>query len=186
MPCRIFEFAICGSMVRTATSTGIGPWSPTGYVSMSIQDLAETAMDEILAPYNSNETIWTTGLAGSFRRVPPPWAIIVLDREYPIAGHVSDVSDMMFGPYSRDLDATQPGFVPPVGIILVPNPEILAKVAATASPLFSAAWEGLQRQRQPPQRHWLCLLEPLSSAWVQLQAEDNTRLYHKNRPSRQQ
>jgi hypothetical protein len=157
---RCFEIAIATSLARTDG----GPLLPDNTLNYWIPEEAQELLEFILAPYGQDPNWYFGGL--NFGRPPAPWAIVCLDREYPLAGHITERTagaDIAFTQYRRVPSPTPADFVPRVGVITIGSKYGLERVARY-SPVLQAAWEGL-KDRSADKR-WLVILDPLPQGWL--------------------
>src|SRR5690606_22990590 len=158
---RCFEIMIVGSAVRT----GSGPFVPDSTLTYAIPDEAQELLEPILAPYDQDPNWFFDGL--NFGRPPAPWALVCLDREYPIAGHIAGArtadAGIAFTQYRRVPTPVPRDFVPNVGVLTIGSKAGLGRVAGL-SPVLEAAWEGLKDCST--ERNWLVILDPLPEDWL--------------------
>lgn len=158
---RCFEIMIA----ECSVSTNGGPFVPEGRLSYVIPDEAQEHLVPILAPYNQNPMWYFEKL--NYGRPPAPWALVCLDHEYAIGGHVATTrhpnAGVAFTTYNQTFKLIPDDFVPGVGVLVFANKSGLEQ-SADNSPLFAAAWNALRECS--PERRWLVILDPLSDEWL--------------------
>jgi hypothetical protein len=141
------------------------------------------ALDKFLARFRTNIVRFLGDADKGFRKKGRwPWAIVLFEKEYRLAGHVStlrqsreDFSISAFSRTDRLLDVKSR--IPPVAILYF-NKKPALKAAAQQSELFGKAWEMLEDK--PEERHWICIPHPPPEEWVkQFEASDD-ELYTRN------
>ena len=154
-----------------------GPSENTVRLFLETTPETDECIDSLVKPFGreSFELMW--GLNNSFQQSNFwPWAIILLDREYRLAGHVcasrNSLEDVLFTAYSvrhgYSITATGP---PPVSMLFFRSKGV-ASALASQSPLFSACWSMLADK--PQNRNWLCILDTLAGSWVgEMEKEDD-------------
>jgi len=111
-----------------------------------------------------------------------PWAIVLFDEEFRLAGHVAsirkDKKDLLFSAYSintGNYSVAEMG-VPSVSHLYVYRKEAIEE-AAIQSELFKAAWERLRDL--PEHRHWICIADSPSEGWVKQTSQNDDQLFMK-------
>ena len=131
---------------------------------------ADQFLDNLLEPYQRNSFSLFVDLNDGFRRRGFwPWAIVLMDREYRLAGHVfitrDRLSDVIFSGYSiRSGYLVEKNGPPSMSMLFFRN-KAVASALAQKSPLFSVCWSVLQDKSES--KHWLCQTGPLPQPWVQ-------------------
>lgn len=158
---RVFEILIAES----AVSREGGPFVVDEKVVFWLPDEAEEILEPILAPYGQNPGWFFDKI--NFGPRPAPWALVCLDREYDIAGHVATSrlpnAGIGFSPYNQVPKDQPDDFVPGVGVVTFESRPGL-ECSVGNSPVFEAAW-GALRERSL-ERRWLVILDPLSPEWL--------------------
>lgn len=158
---RCFEILIAGS----AVSKDGGPFVPDNQLTYGIPDEAQELLEPILGLYDQNPMWYFDKL--NFGRPPAPWALVCLDCEYAIGGHVATSrppnSGIAFAPYNQVPNPVPNDFVPGVGVLTFGSKTGLEGSAGN-SPLFAAAWKTLKECS--PGSRWLAILDPLSQEWL--------------------
>lgn len=167
---RCFEFCFAEVSERREVNGRLTCWHPLDDTWSLFPGEAEEAIDRILEPYGSNSTRFVISFNATVQDLCwRPWALILFDREYPLAGHLvtirRDRRSILFAPYSEVPQPKPEGFIPAVGYVLVKTPGVLAEAAASGSPMFAEACSLLKSK--PDDRHWICLPDPLPPEWVQ-------------------
>lgn len=134
-------------------------------LTYGLPEEAEDLLRPVLEPYQQSPAFYFDKL--NFGRPPAPWAVVCLDREYALAGHVATArpsdAGINFSPYTQVPKSVPPGFVPGVGTIVIAQKRGL-ETAAAKSPMFEMAWSALKDR--PEDCHWLALLDPLPEPWL--------------------
>lgn len=177
MTAQCFEIQIVGPMRRSeiddlgkhVTGDELGRW-------ILPPREAEKALDQVTKPFGISADGWLNLLGQIFTGTNQiPWALIALDREYNLAGHLKSIKglsrDMIFTAYSlshlRQGEPVKPRF----SMLIAFNKEIIGRVAA-ASPLLASAWDVLNDKAED--KRWLCVSDPLPEAWAhQAEAVDD-------------
>jgi hypothetical protein len=158
---RCFEILIAESFV----SKDGGPLVANNRLLYWIPDEAQELLEPVLGPYGQNPAWYFDKL--NFGRPPAPWAIVCLDREYAIGGHVatsrSPAAGIAFSPYTQVPDPMPHDFVPRVGVLVFASKSGLERSAGD-SPLFAAAWDALRECASSSR--WLALLDPVEKEWL--------------------
>lgn len=132
---------------------------------------AEEALDTIVAPFGLTGEGWIYLCSLGIKRADDiPWALIALDREYKLVGHLMTIKgntrDLRFAWYSR---ANQPDSATKcVSFLIAMNKDILSSLA-NQTPLLTSAWELLKDKSENQQ--WFCISDPLPEEWAR-NAED--------------
>lgn len=168
---RVFEILIAES----AVSSNGGPFAPDNRLTYCIPDEAQELLEPVLGPYHQNPMWYFDKL--NFGRPPAPWALVCLDREYAIAGHVATSrppsAGISFSTYNEVPNPMPNDFVPGVGVLTFASKSGLER-SADKSPLFAAVWDVLRECS--PERRWLVILGPLAPEWlVQITLDDRAR-----------
>jgi len=168
MQAKVYEFAMAEAWRRTFDDGIPQPYERMDDMS-HFPDDACSALDERLTPYGSTAGQFGLRLDNDIRnhRMTAPWAIIVLDREYRIAGHVLSIRQKATLPFAPFTDPPIPipkEFVPCVGVLFVATKQLLHDLSRSQSELFTRAWKALCDCDS--ERHWLCCLESLPPEWV--------------------
>jgi hypothetical protein len=152
-------------IAESALSVDGGPFKPDRRLAYGIPDEAVELLGPILAPYDADPTWFFDSINGG--RPPAPWAIVCLDREYAIAGHICQTrpsrNDNGLVPYRNPRGVAPGGFVPPVGILVLSSKDALERVQGR-SPVYEAAWKALSACSAS--EHWLAILDPLPEDWL--------------------
>jgi hypothetical protein len=158
----VFEIEVLTSHI----SHGGGPFVPDGTLTYWLPDEAIEAVDPILAPYDQEAGWYFDKL--NYGRGPAPWAIVCLDREYEIAGHIAEArtpdAGVAFTPYTYPKPPLPTDFVPKVGALVLASKSGLRSVA-DRSPVFADAWQALETCSED--RRWLAVLDRLDEDWLQ-------------------
>src|SRR4030066_962241 len=132
---------------------------------------AEEALDTIVAPFGLTGEGWIYLCSLGIKRADDiPWALIALDREYKLVGHLMTIKgntrDLRFAWYSR---TNQPDSATKcVSFLIAMNKDILSSLA-NQTPLLTSAWELLKDKSENQQ--WFCISDPLPEEWAR-NAED--------------
>ena len=132
-----------------------------GYL-LAVPEEAEDAVNDIALSCQHTGDYWGAieRIVNSWREIP--WALIALDREYKLAGHLmstkGDTRELRFAWYS--VNRRVPTHL---SWLFVMNKSILAKLA-DRSPLFGHPWALLHDK--PEDRRWFCIIDPLPEVWV--------------------
>ena len=166
-----FEILIGESAIRS----GAGPFLSANQLLYSIPESAEELLDPILSPYGENPTWYFEKL--NHGRPPAPWAIVCLDREYALAGHVTQSrpadAGIAFTYYRRPRMPFPDDFVPAVGTLVFFSKSGLESAVGN-SPLFASAWDALRDASE--EQNWLVLLDPPDADWLaQVEPGDGER-----------
>lgn len=157
----------CFEILVAASSSGPagGPLVPDNRLMYGLPEEAEDLLGPVLEPYRQSPAFYFDKL--NFGRPPAPWALVCLDREYALAGHVASTrppdAGIRFSPYAQVPSQIPPNFVPGVGTIVITQKRDL-EVATGRSPIFEMAWDILKDR--PQDRHWLVLFDPLPESWL--------------------
>jgi len=133
---------------------------------------AEKAFDTIVEPFGLTGEGWIYLCSHGIKcSEDVPWALIALDREYKLVGHLMTIKgstrDLRFAWYSR---AKQPDSATRyVSFLIVMNKGILSFLAHQ-TPLLTSAWELLKDKFETQQ--WFCISEPLPEEWAR-ETEDH-------------
>lgn len=129
-------------------------------------------LEPVLEPYRRHPDSFFDNLNGG--QPPAPWALVCLDREYPLAGHVAanrpNKTSLRFTRYHRDQRNPPHDLVPDVGMLVCITKNAL-RTASSLSPLFDLAWQGLRDYSA--HGNWLALLDPLDDHWVDEASANN-------------
>lgn len=137
-------------------------------------------LDNLLRPYDRTSFGLFTDINTNFRGANYwPWAMIVLEREFQLAGHVSmirkNMLDVLLSGYS-----IHPGYsvalngAPPMSMLFFRNKSVASSLASK-SPLFSACWSVVADK--PENKNWLCSPDPLPEEWVREAAKGDAVLF---------
>jgi hypothetical protein len=141
-----------------------GPFVPDDCLTYSIPDEALKILTPILRPYGA-DPMWYFDRLNS-GRPPAPWALVCLDREHAIAGHIAQTrssrNDIAVVAYHQPV-ALAPGDPPPVGVLVLFNKSGLERVK-DKSPAYEAAWQALSGCSAA--KRWLVTLDPLPEDWL--------------------
>jgi hypothetical protein len=175
-----YEFVFLESFIRREVAGSMTPWEMDDDTMIAFPDEAINALDHILEPYNSNESLLSRSLEITLRQLNrQPWAIIVFDREYPLAGYFTSIrpnpQTMPFFPFTKAPHPIPDDFVPRVGGILVMGKDAIPEIAVVGSPLIAEAWNMLKAR--PADKQWLCLPDPLPESWVEETSRDDNERY---------
>ena len=134
-------------LLRTETRTTDGTTSRLDLETMSTE--TNEFLDRLLEPYKRNSSEVFLKLNMTFRELNFwPWAIIALQREYELAGHVCACrrgrEDVKFTAYSVGAQDAQPM---PVSMLFFRSKEVMSTLA-TRSPLFLSCWSALSDKPQ--------------------------------------
>lgn len=146
-----------------------GPAGLEQSVSLETLPDADAPLDALLAPFKRSSLDLLASINAALEvRGFWPWAIVLFEREFRLAGHVRTTrqaeGDVMFSGYS-----IRPGYsprrhgAPPVSILLFRDKPTAAG-HADASPLFRVCWDALVDL--PAERHWLCVADSPPEDWV--------------------
>jgi hypothetical protein len=135
---------------------------------------ADDAVNDIARSCQHTGDFWGTveQIAGSYR--PIPWALIALDRDYALVGHLMQMKgttrDLRFTWYSSiRREPTHLSF------LFAMNKTILAQLAAR-TPLIGHVWNILKDKAE--NRRWFCLCDPLPDEWARKHESMDTDLRH--------
>ena len=160
----VFELIIAES----AASRNGGPFVKDRRLTFGIPDEAEAILEPVLKPYGQNPTWYFDKVEFS----EPPWALLCLDREYRLAGHLAaartGVSGITFTQYTRIPRPIPASFVPAVGLIVIHDKTAL-EACATRSPILGAGWSVLAERSLA--RSWLTVIDALDPSWVRAEEE---------------
>lgn len=96
-----------------------------------------------------------------------PWAIILYDRIYDLAGHFREIKgdtlDMVYTWYTVEQANADDPLDRKYSVLFIMNKAILLK-HGDKSPLFRDAWNLLKNASDD--NHWLCIADPLPEPWV--------------------
>ena len=158
-----YELTVVGPM-ETVTLDGHGierERESCGYW-LAVPEEAEDALNDIARSCYHTGDYW-----GAIERIVNswgeiPWALIALDREYALVGHLMQLkgatSDLRFMWYSSSRkEPTHLSF------IFVMNKTILAHLA-DCTPLIGCAWNFLKDKEES--RQWLCICDQLPEEWA--------------------
>lgn len=155
----IFQIGV--SLIEVATANG-----QRTRLAYDLSEGAQQALTRTLKPNGRHADFFLDQL--NFGRPPVPWAIVCLDREYQLAGHVASsrppAAGIAFTPYRQPPVSIPADFYPGVGAIVLAS-RVGLESARTLSPLFAAAWAELLNC--DANRHWLLLLDPPSESWLE-------------------
>jgi hypothetical protein len=145
---------------------------------MEVHPDAELIIDEILEKYGRHSVEFFNGLENSINQVGIwPWAIILFNEEFRLAGHVVSVrkkrEDFSFTAYTLLPGTTGKG-VPPVSVLLINNKVVLEQ-AAMQSQLFNEAW--VQLADKPEDQHWVCIVDSPSADWITQNSQGDDQLF---------
>jgi hypothetical protein len=142
-----------------------GPFVPDGTLTYWLPDEAIEAVDPILTPHGQEASWYFDKL--NHVRGPVPWALVCIDQEYELAGHIAEAripdAGIAFSSYTYPDPPLQPDCVPKVGVLVLASKTGLRSVA-NRSPVFAAAWQALEECRED--RRWLIVLDPLDESWL--------------------
>ena len=147
-------------------------WEPT--------DEAADAVDRILERYGRNSFEYFNACDVSFARSGYPWATIIFEQEYRLAGHVVSIrgssKEMPFSNFSNESAASRLAVndVPSVSVVFAMNKDALEK-AAGKSPLLFPAWNALKGK--DASRHWICIPDPPPENWVEATSQGDDELF---------
>ena len=156
-----FEFFVATS----AVSKNGGLFVPDERFMYAIPEDAQELLEPILEPHEQNPTWYFDTLNSG--RPPAPWALVCLDKEYSIAGHIATCrpknSGIAFSPYTKLPNPMPKEFVPKVGVITLQSKMGLEE-ASDKSPLFKLLWEGFKNCAS--EQRWLIIVDSLSDDWL--------------------
>ena len=157
-----YELTVVGPM-EIATLDGHGverARESCGYL-LAVPEEVEDTVNDIARSCQHTGDYW-----GAIERIVNswgeiPWALIALDREYALVGHLMQIKgttrDLRFMWYSSARkEPTHLSF------LFVMNKMILAQLA-DRTPLIGCAWNFLKDKEEG--RRWLCLCDPLPEEW---------------------
>lgn len=169
MTAKCFELIIMGPTRQTIIdAAGHHEERQTDEFWFLFSEDVDEALDPIVEPYgiSADSLIYRYSL-GIKRAEQVPWALIALDREYRLAGHLMEVKEgskeLQFNYYSRSKQGTSDAGPVRVSFIIAMNKAILAKLS-TKTPLLTSAWNTLKDKAE--NKHWLCISDPLPEKWV--------------------
>ncbi len=158
---KCFEFYVATS----AVSTNGGQFIPDEKLTYEIPEDAQELLGPILKKYGQDPS-WYFDLL-NFGRPPAPWAIVCLDKEYSIAGHVVTCrqknSGIAFTQYTKLPSPIPHDFVPQVGVVILLSKSGLEDASAKSA-LFQTMWEGLKDCSTD--RRWLLVVDSLHEDWL--------------------
>jgi hypothetical protein len=143
-----------------------------------VKDSNGKILDEILEKFGRNSVEFFNSLENSINQVGNwPWAIILFNEEFRLAGHVVSVrkkrEDFSFTAYTL-LPGTTAKVVPPVSVLLI-NKKIVLEQAAMQSQLFNAAWVYLADKSED--QHWVCIADSPSVDWETKTCQNDDKLF---------
>jgi hypothetical protein len=148
-----------------AISQNGGPLVPDGRLMYAVPDEAEEILAPILGKYDQDPFWFFDRL--NFGRPPAPWAIVCLDREYALAGHIATSrppdAGIAFAGYKEIPKPLPLDFAPGVGVLVFYSKNGL-ELAANNSPIFTASWKALQAASA--RGTWIAVLDPLPEEWL--------------------
>ena len=160
----VFELMIAES----AVSHNGGPFVRDRRLTFAIPDEAEAVLERVLEPYGQSPTWYFDKVEFS----EPPWALLCLDREYRLAGHLATaragVTGISFTQYTRIPRPIPASFVPSVGLVVI-NDKAALETCAARSPIFSAGSSVLAECSSD--RSWLAIIDSLEPSWVRTEEE---------------
>lgn len=148
-------------------------------VSFVLLPEAEQALDAVLAAFDMTGATFLMRLGNAVKQLPSlPWAVIMFDRHYRLAGHFCSIRPdrrLLGGPHELP-----PGFSPdrdvvPISNIMALDKPALRQASATGSPMLESAWSALCEKSD--RRHWLCISDPLPKEWVAENEREDEALY---------
>lgn len=157
---KCFEFHIADITVTTQ-----GDPSSLDYELMEKlnQDPTYAFSDDVMELLDDRLTLHPVAHFNSVSLPTIPWAIVCMDREYPISGHVIAIGrgvakKIGFTAYSYPPDPEPKNFYPRVGIITIFDKQAL-KESAARSPIFKNLWECLADCAEG--QRWILFPDPL-------------------------
>ena len=174
--CGCFEFFILQESVSEANST-----ISSSRLFIEIHPDAEDVIESLLSRFERNTFEFFGNVDVSCRREGVwPWAIVLFEREFRLAGHVVSLrqqrSDFFCSAYSLkpgEYSLAEHG-VPPVSILFINKKQAL-KDAARESELFKKAWNQLASKSE--HQHWICISESPSNEWVNITSVNDDQLF---------
>jgi hypothetical protein len=157
----------------------------TGAVASSrlfseIDPEAVETIDRYLARFGTDAFSFLGGEDKTNRREGVwPWAIILFQEEYRLAGHVvalrKNRADFSLGAFSTKAGHSVAEAGPPsVGMLFI-NRKSALEEAAQRSELFMRAWDLLSDKAED--KHWICIPDPPSDEWMARAEVKDDELY---------
>jgi len=151
-------------------------WKDHG-LSLNLHPELCTRLDDVLEPYGRDSSGWECSLQNTFRQaqLPIPWAIVMYEKEYPLAGHFlsirGDEGQLPFTSWSVGKHWGRPE-LPPFSVILALSKDAFER-AAERSPMLDGAWEALRDCHS--EGHWACIAPALEEETIsRLSTRDST------------
>ena len=168
----LFEIEIA----KVYMSESGAPFTPDKGFIFNIPQEAEDLLDNILEPYGLSSFFYFDNF--EINNQAPPWALVCLDREYPIAGHIAakrpSNEEIYFVQYQSNPNPIPNDYVPNVGTLIFQEKRGL-ELAASRSLIFQEAWRALETCSV--KNNWLVFLDPLPEKWLAEQLPGNRELY---------
>ena len=164
-----FGMLVVEAMIRKAGDDGeMSPFEALG-TSLELPPEAEEAVDAALACFDVSAATFVKRLNDTIKHLSSlPWAVVLLDRQYRLAGHFCSIRGdrrrLTASDHTLPSGFTPGRDVPPLSFIIAMDKPALAEAAATGSPLLKSAWGMLSDK--PERYHWLCISDPLPADWV--------------------
>ena len=96
---KCYEFSVASTMSRSND----GPFVDDGILTYAFPEEAMDLLEPILGKYGQDPMWYFDKL--NYGRPPAPWAIVCMDQEYKIAGHIATTrtvnSGIAFAPYTQ-------------------------------------------------------------------------------------
>lgn len=164
----LLEFHIAKSFSRDVVDGLPSPWRADSFAHLVLAPRDAARLTHALSSFgnDADQFLELDSRTRSRGEVPDPCAIILLPRDYLLAGHFIQIrgerSDVKFS-YASYSSQSSPSAYPPLSLIYLPDWDIGARLALQ-SPLVGGAWELLSTADR--ERHWLCVADPLPDEWV--------------------
>ncbi|NLB54167.1 MAG: hypothetical protein GX811_00080, partial [Lentisphaerae bacterium] len=137
--------------------------------SIDIDESVAQLLDELLDDYGMDAGTflghydWLWRMEGNV-----PWALVVFQNDYLLAGHMRQVSRLCPGVRGESFSGLffnelLGQLAPEVSFVVIETKSALCE-AAKISPLLKGAWEHLAER--PTNRHWLCISDPPPEQWL--------------------
>lgn len=167
-----------------------GPGGSRTRLFLETMPETDAFMNNLLKPFGRSSFELVDSLSVSFRHSKIwPWAIVAFEREYQLAGHISELrrrpQDVAFSSYSVQPDSSEAVSGPPPVSMLCFRSKAIAAALASQSPLFpsalfAACWSVLADKEED--RHWLCVPDRLPEGWVAEAEREDAALYARVAP----
>ncbi len=156
-----FEILIVESHISNVDDS----YTSNNRLTYMLPDEATDLLEPIFARYDQSPFWYFDRLSSG--KPPAPWALVCLDKEYSLAGHIVTSrprdAGIKFSAYTQVPQPIPDDFYPGVGVLAFAHKEGLI-LSAENSLIFDQAMQALDKCSV--NKNWLIILDPLPDYWL--------------------